>query len=1135
MNSMFPHIEPSSHLLSPASSAHMLDTGSPIVAPLLRFITNNPLKAILYPCILSLIFAFPLLNNIPVLPQDLLLNTIFPPTRNQPSVSWLEDGGAHKLNLVEVKLFNDQSLHMDVVDFQETLLKGIYNDTVVYSPTTYTSIGNFTLLEENSNFTVMKFLVYNSFHDITSILFDNIRIAKEKYPLDLELRFPSLLHAHFSDDGSFSFVRFFFQIILAPLVIWYLAKNFSELSISSKFNIGLASLGQALLVTFSSLSIVSIYGLELLQIPPLVLSICPLFLILKDLRCVSLNVKYGISFQSLCKNILAECLPSSIISHVSLIAISLIELMFSLKSSKLMAQLAIFVIMECIMNFILTNTFLVTICINELIKTNQFDSSPNKGNKVFPYLIAALFSGLQLVSTVSPNVILRNIHSLLYINKRGFVFDLNSYNPFSRTLLSPLIFMNMDGFQYYIPLKEDSKMSIDIFFILEFLIFLVFCISSLCIILKITISDFKTPLLAKYPTDISSSPNKTGSSKHYLNSKDLVDGHVLDIVKLGTSSCPFIVSVAIDHKILVWSPLKNPIPEPTLLPIDSRFLPVTEVSMSDSGSLITVFSRLGHIKCWSRLTMSWIWDIHLDMLENDTPLESFFRRRTQVSNGRRKLASRSAKSKEKPASIINPNADEATNLRPGRSMSLDSNFDNSVNLRKLTLNSDMEFIIVLKNGTMYTINCTNGELEQTTLCSSSLICAKKLVSPRVNDRIVAIKENGELLVSTAVNNKWRSRPVKIDTETYNKGRSLLTPAALSKEFELSKTNNNSKKVDFDLADSSACFDNIVMETVPFVGMIVQAYGSKSQLVDVQTGTVLKEWKIGRFKPTSFKVFHPEPSHCRFCGCASVPSFSVAYTELDTNYLILHTFSIDNRAKNNICLRVERDSRETRCLGFASVTEHQHALSNVEGWCSTDLNMLIGVRKKDTVHDSEIIKYAAINEDEIESTGIELNGARGSILDSSQIGLRKRHNRLTQSSVVSDNGCMKDIKQDDEIKERRRLSDIWEGWTMTARGNVKFYEIPDGEDTGLLIKKLGPVRKFGHKSIVVCFGNIMKVLYLGNDNLIEEDECDAETASPYQNTNSLSFINRRRKLRMKKYDLTHSTNFEDSTKCQPCNV
>ena len=64
---------------------------------------------------------------------------------------------------------------------------------------------------------------------------------------------------------------------------------------------------------------------------------------------------------------------------------------------------------------------------------------------------------------------------------------------------------------------------------------------------------------------------------------------------------------------------------------------------------------------------------------------------------------------------------------------------------------------------------------------------------------------------------------------------------------------------------------------------------------------------------------------------------------------------------------------------------------------------------------------------------------------------------------------------------------------------------------------------------------MKVLYLGNDNLIEEDECDAETASPYQNTNSLSFINRRRKLRMKKYDLTHSTNFEDSTKCQPCNV
>ncbi|GAV28043.1 hypothetical protein PMKS-001511 [Pichia membranifaciens] len=725
--------------------------------------------------------------------------------------------------------------------------------------------------------------------------------------------------------------------------------------------------------------------------------------------------------------------------------------------------------------------------------------------------------------------------------------------------------------QYYHPTTISS--TFDVFYFLEFISFLIFAISTLSLMLRLLIDSEQN---SEYSKSFSASEsnkslhkyrNSFSSSSQCFQSKDLVQGHVLDIVKLCTSSCPFIVSVGIDHKILVWSPLKYPIPIPTQLPISAKFLPVTHVEMSDSGSAITVFSRSGEIKCWSRSSMSWVWNIFFEELANDTPLVSFFRKRTQVSNGRRKLVSRVSRQTKEHAPTRNtvtsrhppppPSAATNTDLNSGRRLSLDSNFDQNISTKD---KSNMEFIIVLKNGAIISIECSTGKYDRAIFSDSPLLCAKKLISPRVNDRIVGVKENGELVVSTVVNNKWRSRPVKIDTSNYNKGKSLITPAVLLKypEFNYSSSPDvlpptksfsaddktiTDKKVGF-VDENLNDLQGIVMETVPFVGMIVRAFGSKCQLIDVQSGTVLKEWQIFQFKASTFRVFHPEPSHCRFCGCASVASFSIAYTGSEGNSLIMHTFSIDNRAKNNICLRVERDSRETRCLGFASVTEHQHVLSNVEGWCPTDMNILMGVRKKEN---SESISTSSSS-----TTGSD-EKAEGSILNSlfeSGIGLRQRkkindinepkkinetkdnskERERKMSPIIENSSIFNRTTKTAEILHTHRLSDTWEGWTMSADGQVRFYEIPDGSDSGLLIKKLGPVSKFGHKSLVVSFGNIMKVLYLGNDSLVEEDSPSDEdlSSTKYQSSSSLSFINRRRRMRMKKYDLTHSTCFEESS-------
>ena len=1026
-----------------------------------------------------------------------------------------------------------------------------------------------------------------------------------------------------------NFIDMFYMYLVLPiLIVQCIMRIRRNKFIRSKIGFIVAFFVQHALTSLASITVVSTFDKhsELFELPCALLILIPFSVNIINISHLILslsNYTSGISFISRVQKAVNGSF--SISTNFNLLVLFILNVCCLFANSKCSLLYCCFTSLCILLNFFLTYTYSLTILIvdfnnvelQDLIQSekligniNEVDyklpekitiddshSSRFEIEKIFSrfnhsylttkfvvfnacsllVIIPIIFQWTEGVSSYSSK---NNNHLLdVFTNKRGFVYELLTLNKgiekISLEISNPVLLSNNTELafaQYYHPTTISS--TFDVYYFLEFISFLIFAVSTLSLMLRLLIDSEQNYEYSKSFTasESNNSPHKYrdsfSSSLQCFQSKDLIQGHVLDIVKLCTSSCPFIVSVGIDHKVLVWSPLNHPIPIPTQLPISAKFLPITHVEMSDSGSAITVFSRSGEVKCWSRSSMSWVWTILFEELANDTPLVSFFRKRTQISNGRRKLVSRvSRQTKEHTPThkTLNsrhppPPSSAATNtdLSSGRRLSLDSNFDQNMTTKDA---SNMEFIIVLKNGAIISIECSTGKYDRAVLSDSPLLCAKKLISPRVNDRIVGVKENGELVVSTVINNKWRSRPVKIDTSNYNKGISLITPAVLLKypEFNYSTspsvlpaaksfaaTSNTDKRVGF-VDESLNDLQGIVMETVPFVGMIVRAFGSKCQLIDVQSGTVLKEWQIFQFKASTFRVFHPEPSHCRFCGCASVASFSVAYTGLEGSSLIMHTFSIDNRAKNNICLRVERDSRETRCLGFASVTEHQHVLGNVEGWCPTDMNILMGVRRKEN---SEVIATSSVS---VTGSGKPDGKTKSGILNSlfeSGIGLRQRKtaNNTSEpqkidetegdnieteekvSPIIENSSIFNRVTNTAQTIHTHRLSDKWEGWTMSADGQVRFYEIPDGSDSGLLIKKLGPVSKFGHKSLVVSFGNIMKVLYLGNDSLVEEDSPGDEDLSSarYQSSSSLGFINRRRRMRMKKYDLTHSTCFEESS-------
>lgn len=563
----------------------------------------------------------------------------------------------------------------------------------------------------------------------------------------------------------------------------------------------------------------------------------------------------------------------------------------------------------------------------------------------------------------------------------------------------------------------------DIYYVLEFSALLVFALSLSMIALKY----FTASLTTDEETPVDSVCEKERS----FQSKVLSGSHLLDIIKITTSRAPFVVSVGLDHKVLIWSPLSQPIPLPSQLPLIPGIWPITNVVLSDHGNYIAVFSKSGILQCWSRLSMTWLWRFEIPELKNNVALEAFFRHRTIPAFALRKQ-------REKLLNLVSPPGSRRNSMRSITSPHL-SAFSNNSNVS----NELEDFVLVLKTGDVLSVACQGGSLSREKLSAGGLCSSAKLITPRVNDRLVSFTQDGKILVSTAVNNKWKSRFVTVDQYRFNNPH--VVPEVVETTYSQSE-----------------------ISIVPFVGFMVRTTASVAELIDVQTGIMIKSFSIRSFKRGSFRVFHDQPTHCRFCGSVSIASFSVAYMLSDCNTVVMHTFTVDHHAKTSICLRVERDPREIRCVGFHQVTEHVYEQENVEGWCVTDTNQIMGVKRR-------------------------VEGTRSTSTSSNGL----RHRRAPRD------------------KDR----DLWEGWTMSAHGKFDTYDIPSlGNSDGLLVNSVSQVAKFGHKSIVVGFGNIMKVLYLGNADLVYNDDDNPEAIS------GLSFVEKRRRMKKTESSTLRSTNF-----------
>lgn len=613
-----------------------------------------------------------------------------------------------------------------------------------------------------------------------------------------------------------------------------------------------------------------------------------------------------------------------------------------------------------------------------------------------------------------------------------------------------------------------------------------------------------TGVILKYmlpPSKESSSPSESSSVVKFF-SKDLIGFHTLDVLHIITQGTT-ISTVSLDHKVCVWNASlttgQNRAVKPIPIPFPTEFWPVTKVVLNSSTCVIAIFSsKTAGIRSWDYKNNKLLYHIQDRTLFNALPIETFF--------------------------------------------------------------SGSDLVVVTKECSVISIS-ENGQSIHFPIDfpskTAKVIHAKRLVTPRIPERVICLSSENEITIGTHIGKTWRFRmlmiqesPIQFNLHTLQsqgvhdlskyKPRPIPAPQAMMARSPMRMGRMAAMRNESAIPPPrrpTILDDKIIaLVPVPAVNMVLIATSIHACLFDAQTGIIVKHFQTGHLKPSSLRVFHSQPTHCRFCGCVSVDTLSVAYSDAEQDgTVICHTLTIDNRAKNSICIRVERDPRETRCLGFEATTERQHWIDRVEGWDTTDMNMIMGVRRKElpsSVSTSNgsgfsVVSYISeLAQKKVVPTLVaKSTGASSTLSSASELKSRSSKGFSVSgfvSSRASDSKPEPSNRLGTSYSSKPNLNTTWEGWALSATGQVSYYDIPNF-DTGsinsnsqyangndrmkkgsispffskrgsstigteldkvsfdrLLIRSIGPVTKYGAKSIVVAFGNVIKVLYFGKE-------------------------------------------------------
>jgi hypothetical protein len=347
----------------------------------------------------------------------------------------------------------------------------------------------------------------------------------------------------------------------------------------------------------------------------------------------------------------------------------------------------------------------------------------------------------------------------------------------------------------------------------------------------------------------------------------------------------------------------------------------------------------------------------------------------------------------------------------------------------------LSLIIITPDGHLIEVDTRTGVHQSKRICVSAIVCATFYASAKEDTNLVYVNKAGEVhILSLKKDSQWTSEVV-----------AGLDPGP--------PPGSNPSKI--------KC-----VQAVPSLGLIFALRAEEAEVFDFHSRAIIHAFHVGRVKPHSFRVMHSTPRQCP-CGAPSVHSLSVAYSEQDTNHMILQTFALDEKSTSYFCLGKPSENETYKCRGLDLAIEAVHCVEPAGVWESTDATNIIGIRRgvqSPTPSSS--------------ASGVELDpAALTSALKLRATKGEQNYNLLDSAfGTRHSSGSFKD-------------SDSWEAWTLSSSGEFRSRPLVsadalEGEehvDEQLFVASAGPITKLGKKSVAVGFGNTIKVVTLGKES------------------------------------------------------
>jgi hypothetical protein len=266
-----------------------------------------------------------------------------------------------------------------------------------------------------------------------------------------------------------------------------------------------------------------------------------------------------------------------------------------------------------------------------------------------------------------------------------------------------------------------------------------------------------------------------------------------------------------------------------------------------------------------------------------------------------------------------------------------------------------------------------------------------------------------------------------------------------------------------------------IEAVPSLGLIFALRDEEAEIFDFTSRVLVHAFQIGHVKPHSLRVLYPMRRTCQ-CGAPTVNSLAVAYTEQDTDHMIMQTFSLDDNTSSQICLGKRLDREKHRCRGLDHAKETVHYVEPVGVWESTDALSVVGIRR---CTQSPTPSSTASGADDADQ------GVNASALASALKQRAHIHGNLNASKFHKTT-----LAKSNRGADAAGDSDTWEAWTLSSTGEFRSRPlIPDNLDgtvesayeDELFVTAPGPMTRLGKRSVVAGFGNTVKIITLGKES------------------------------------------------------